>query len=304
MSLWWHIMYKIIENDSFFDDIKSQEARDNFDRLVDYLCSSLVPNGNIRSIDNRIILEDEILIDGDYNSVHSFFANDFYSSQNLKLVNEILQNRTTYNKIDCCDPYLIDGYSDIYELDKEKILKLGTMRFYYSVAVMEHELIHILMAINNNNPQPQHTEILSIFVELLSLISFSKRYNNPNIYENALVNKCVHRMSHRVKASQFSDECIKENGNFIYQFQRNSYPYMLGLIYASRLLNIYRNDKENVLSKINDELSGKSSVEELLNDYNISLTDNNTCRDFIHLCDEYRNIVENRYSPSELHRVK
>ena len=264
-------MYKIIENDSFFDDIKSQEARDNFDCLVDYLCSSLVPNGNIRSIDNRIILEDEILIDGDYNSEHSSFANDFYSSQNLKLVNEILQNRTTYNNIDCCDPYLIDGYSDIYELDKEKILKLGTMRFYYSVAVMEHELIHILMAINNNNPQPQHTEILSIFVELLS---------------------------------QFSDECIKENGNFIYQFQRNSYPYMLGLIYASRLLNIYHNDKKNVLSKINDVLSGKSSVEELLNDYNISLTDNNTCRDFIHLCDEYRNIVENRYSPSELHRVK
>ena len=297
-------MYKTIENDPFFYDIKSQEARDNFDSLVDYLCSSLVPNGNGSSIDSRIIVEDEILIDGNYETEHLSFANVFYSPQNLKLVNEVLKNRTTYNDIDSCDPYLIDGYSYIYELDRDTIMKLGTMKFYNSIAVMEHELIHIIMALNNNNPQPQHNEILSMFGELLSLNMFSQNNDNPNIYENALVNRCISRMSHRVFASEFSDEYIKKHSNFMNHSLHNAYPYMLGFIYANRLLNIYRDNRENVLSKINDILSGKSSVKELLSDYSISLKDKDTCKDFINLCNQYRDIVESRYSSSQLHSVR
>lgn len=297
-------MYKTIENDPFFEDIKSQEARDNFDNLVDYLCSSLIPNKNIRSIDSRIIVEDEILIDGNYEAEHLSFANVFYSPQNLKLVNEVLKNRTTYTNVNSCNPYSIDGYSYIYELDREKIMELGTMRFYNSIAVMEHELIHIIMALNNNNPQPQHNEILSIFGELLSLNMFSQNNNNPNIYENALVNRCISRISYRVFASEFSDEYIKEHSIFMNNALRNSYLYMLGFIYANRLLNIYRYNREIVLSKINDILSGKSSVKDLLNYYSISLTDKDTCRDFINLCNQYRNIVESRYSSSQLHSVR
>ena len=297
-------MYKTIENDSLFDDIKSQEAKDNFDSLVDYLCSSLVPDRNVRSIDSRIIVEEEILIDGNYEDEHLSFANFFYSPQNLKLVNEVLKNRTEYNNTNSCDPYLIDGYSYIYELDRDKIMKLGTMRFYNSIAIMEHELIHILMALNNNNPEPQYTEILSMFGELLSLITFSQKNNNSNIYENALVNRCVSRMSHRVFANEFSDEHIKEHSDFLYQCHRNAYPYMLGFVYANRLLNIYRDNPKEVLSKVNDILSGKNSVRELLSYYYISLTDKNTYSDFINLCNQYRDIIESRYSPSKLHSVR
>ena len=297
-------MYSIIENDPFFEDIKSQEAKDNFDYLVDYLCSSLVPDGNIKSIFSRTIVEDEILIDGDYETVHLSFANDFYSPQNLESVNEVLKNRTAYSNIDSCDPYLIDGYSYIYELDRDKIMELGTMRFYNSIATMEHELIHVLMALNNNNPQPQHAEILSMFGELLSLITFSQKNNNPNIYKNVLVNRCVSRMSYRVFASEFSDEYIKEHSNFMNSALRNSYPYMLGFIYANRLLNIYRDNKDDVLYKINNILSGKGTVIELLSDYGISLTDKNTCRDFISLCNQYRDIVEREYTSSQLHSVR
>ena len=297
-------MYKKIENDSFFEDIKSQEAKDNFDSLVDYLCSSSVPDREVRSIDSGTIIEDEILIDGNYELEHLSFANAFYNPQNLQLVNEVLKNRTTYNNIDSCDPYLIDGYSYIYELDRDKIMELGTMKFYNSIAIMEHELIHILMALNDNNPEPQYAEVLSIFGELLSLISFSQKNDNPNIYENALVNRCVSRMSHRVFASNFSDEYIKEHSDYLYQRRRNAYPYMLGFIYANRLLNIYRDNPEDVLSKVNNVLGGKNSVKNLLNEYNISLTDKNTYSDFINLCNQYRNIVEGRYSSSELHSVR
>lgn len=298
------IMYTIIENDSFFEDIRSQEAKDNFDSLVDYLCSSLVPDVNIRSIDSRIIVEEEILIDGNYEAEHLSFANDFYSPQNLVLANEVLKNRTAYKNIDSCDPFLIYGFSYIYELDRDKVMELGTMKFYNSIAVMEHELIHILMALNNNNPQPQHAEVLSMFGELLSLISFSKKNDNPDIYENALVNRCISRMSYRVFAIEFSDEYIKDQSNFMNNSLHNAYPYMLGFIYANRLLNIYRDNKEDVLYKVNNILSGKSTVKELLRDYSISLTDKNTCNDFISLCNQYRDIIEKKYSSSQLHSVR
>ncbi len=111
-------------------------------------------------------------------------------------------------------------------------------------------------------------------------------------------------MSHRVFANEFSDEHIKEHSDFLYQCHRNAYPYMLGFVYANRLLNIYRDNREIVLSKINDILSGKSSVKDLLNDYSISLTDKETCRDFINLCNQYRDIVESRYSSSQLYSVR
>ena len=296
-------MYRKIENDSFFDDIKSQEAKDNFDYLVDYLCSSLVPDKRCAGFFNRIIVEDEILLD-DYETEHLLFAKDFYSPQNLELVNEVLKNRTSFKNIDSCDPYLIDGFSYIYELDRGKIMELGTMKFYNSVAIMEHELIHILMALNNNSPQPQHTEILSFFGELLALTNFSKKHGDPRIYENALVNRCISRMSFRVFASEFSDEYMKKNSDFINQSHRNSYPYMLGFIYAIRLLNIYRDNPEEVLSNVNDVLAGKKNVKELIAYYGISLTDKKTCRDFLKFCDEYRKIVESRYSSSELCSVK
>lgn len=305
-------MYKIIENDPFFEDIKTQEARDNLDSLVNYLCSSPVPKEKKRDPQrDKIIIEDEILIDGNYEIEHLSFANAFYNPQNLKLINEVLRNRTAYNSVDSLDPYLIYGFSYIYHLDKEKIVELGTMKFYSSVAIMEHELIHTLMALNNNNPQPQHAEILSIFGELLSLITFSQKNDNPIIYENALINKCITRMYCRFFTSEFSDEYIKmQRERNIRSGLRNTYPYisqypyMLGFIYASRLLNIYRNNPSDVLSKVNDILSGKSNVDDLLSDYNISLTDKNTCEDFISLCDQYRDILKRRYSSSQLHSMK
>ena len=79
---------------------------------------------------------------------------------------------------------------------------------------------------------------------------------------------------------------------------------MFGFIYAIRLLNIFNKNPGDVLSRVNDVLSGKYSVEELLNNYNISLTDENTCNDFISLCDQFRDILNNRYSPNKLHSAR
>ena len=63
---------------------------------------------------------------------------------------------------------MIDGFASIYNLDIKIILELDSRKYFESVAVLEHELIHILQALNNNNPEKQYNEILSCFGEMVS----------------------------------------------------------------------------------------------------------------------------------------
>lgn len=287
-------MYKIIEEDPLFDDIKSDESKNNLNKLVDYLCSMPVPEETVN----------ELLLNGNYEEEHNYFAKGFYNEQNLKIVNEIIKNRTRFMDIDSTDINKLDGYSYIYELERDNILELGTMKYYNSVAIMEHELIHLLMALNNNNPKPQHTEILSLFGELLTLYKLSEKNNDPLIFENGLVKRCISRMTYRVYASHFSDEYLKEHSEWLYMAHRNGYPYIIGFIYAIRLLNIYQKNEKELLTNINEVLNGNINIENLLNKYNISLTDENTCSDFINMCDNYKNIIENRYIDSQSHSIK
>ncbi len=287
-------MYKKIDNDPFFDDIKSIQAKNNLFDMVDYLCSMPAAEQ----------YEKDILIDGSYKDKHNYVASIIYNEQNRVLVEDILKNRTKYSNIDSTSQYDMNGYASIYELDKDFILELGTMRFYKSISITEHELIHILMAVNKNNPKPQHNEILSFFGELLSLSLLSKKDNNPDIYENAFINRCIARMSFRVFPLDFSDEAIENNGQWIYEARRNSYPYMLGFIYACRLLDLYKCDEQNVLMNVNEVLSGNKKLETLLTEYNISLENKETCNSFIEACNRYNSFIEKRYKKPSLHSVK
>lgn len=97
-------MYKIIEKDPLFDDIKSDESKHNLNKLVDYLCSMPVPEETIN----------EMLLNGNYEEEHNYFAKGFYNEQNLKIVNEIIKNRTRFMDIDSTDINKLDGYSYIY----------------------------------------------------------------------------------------------------------------------------------------------------------------------------------------------
>ena len=281
-------MYRKIENNPLFEDIKSPKAKENFDILVDYLCSMPVAEAP----------EEDILIDGDFYEKHKIIANNIYSPRNRTLIEKVLKERT---KIDTCDS--IDGFSYIYELDRDKILELGTTKLYRSISVLEHELTHIVMTLNNNNPKSQYNEILSFFMEMLSLLQLSEMENNPAIFNNTFINRCVARMSFRVFAHEFSDKYLDEHSDFLNNSHYNAYPYMLGFIYSTRLLDIYEHDK-TVLKKINNILEGTKTIDELLKEYDISLEDSKTINCFINMCNFYSKLVTKKYTYSKLHSVR
>lgn len=282
-------MYKEIENDPFFEDIKSEKAKKNYNMLVDYLCSMPVADGP----------EADILLNGNFYESHNYIANSIYSLQNIILIEKVLKERT---KVDVCD--LIDGCSHIYELERKTILELGTTKYYRSISALEHELVHIIMALNNNNPKAQHNEVLSLFVEFLSLFQLSQKENNLDIYNNAFINRCVDRMSYRVYAYEFSHKYLNEHSKFLNESHRSSYPYMLGFIYAMRLFEIYQYDNTSVLKKFNDILEGKKTVDKLLEEYSISLENFKTIFCFMNMCNFYSSLVKKKYTLSKLHNVK
>ncbi len=281
-------MYTKIENYPFFDDIKSEVAKNNMTSLVNYLCSMPVYKEQ----------EEEIMLDGIYEAKHDFLSKILYNPQNRILANDILKNKTDMSTIE-----EVYGYSYIYETNRDKLIILGNMDTYRSVAVLEHELTHTLMALNNNNPREEHNEVLSLFIELLSLYLLSDEENNPDIYENAFINRYINRMSYRVYPSDFSDEYISKHTEWLLKAHKDGYPYMIGIIYAARLLDIYMYNEEEVLYKVNEVLSGKKTLEDLLDEYNINLEDEPTLNSFYNSCDIYKYFVLNKHDEMTLHYV-
>ena len=180
-------------------------------------------------------------------------------------------------------------------------MEFDSRKYFVSVAVLEHELTHIIQAINNNNPKKQYNEVLSFFVEFLSLELLSLKYNNPDIYKNAIINRFVNRMSYIVYVSDYEYETFDKKSDYIKEMYIGLYPYMLGFIYAIRLLDLYHLSPIEIIEKFNMVLSGKKTIDELLSDYHISLEDKSTILSFKNSCDIYRDFVMEKHDESNIH---
>lgn len=283
-------MQKIIESNSLLEDIVSKKARNNFDSMVSYLCSKLV----FKNYEDKIALVNNTLEEN-----HQYVASILYSEENQQLIGKILRERTEIN-----DGGMVDGYSWIYDLNRPILVEVDSRRFFESVAALEHELIHVVSALNGNNPKTQYNEVLSFFGEFVVLDILSQREGNPDIYNNAMINRTVMRMSYRVFAKNFEDKSLKKSSEFSRKNLFAAYPYMLGFIYAIRLLDIYRLCPEELLEKFNKVLSGEITIDTLLNYYNISLEDESTYLSFIGFCDEYESVVLEKHDKTDLHYVR
>ena len=194
-------MDTFIKENAKLIDIQSKQARDNLTLMVDYLCSSIVPNElpPLNKLSSENMLE-----------CHHYLSKFLFTDKNAMLANDILQKRTNISDYDS-----IDGFSSIYDLNRKNLIDAYSKRFFESVAALEHEIIHILPALNNNNPEEQYNEVLSIFGAFLSLELLSKKYNNSDIYTNNLINRCIKKMSYRVYGSDFEDEIIANQPDYI-----------------------------------------------------------------------------------------
>lgn len=130
-------MDTFIKENSRLIDIQSERARDNLNLMVDYLCSSIVPDKlpPLNKLSSVTMQE-----------CHDYVSNILYTDENRTLTNIVLQKRSKISASDC-----IDGFSAIYDLNREDLMELSSKDFFESVASLEHEIIHILQALNKKN---------------------------------------------------------------------------------------------------------------------------------------------------------
>lgn len=282
-------MDKFIKSNPKLIDIQSKTARDNLTLLVEYLCSSVVPD----KLPSSIRLSDQTM-----QECHSYVSKFLYTDENAILADDVLQKRTDIADYDC-----IDGFASTYDLTRENLIDVSSKKYFESVAVLEHEMIHILQALNNNNPEKQYNEVLSMFGEFVSLELLSEKYNNSNIYMNNLINRCIKRMSYRVYGRSFEDEAIDDCTDYMKKIYLSVYEHMLGFIYAIRLFDLYHQDTVSIIADFNLILAGKMRVKDILSKYRISLEDEDTLSSFIKLVDVYRESVVKKYG-TRVHTVK
>lgn len=284
-------MDREISNNPLLDDIRTSKARYNFDTMINYLCSKPIP----------LELEEMLLLDGGtLEQNHELVASILYTKENHELANYILKYRSEIDDFDST----IDGFSYIYKLDSPILLTLDSRKYFQSVGSLEHELIHLIQAVNNNNPSPQHVEILSIFGSMLTLEILSEKYDNLDIYRNATINGFVSRVSRRVYTCELEEDSLKEQSDIIREFRFGVYPYMIGFMYALRLLDLYHSYPQEILANFNCVLSGKKNVDKILEEYHISLEDEATIESFKKMCDLYEQFVLSKHNEAETRHIK
>lgn len=214
--------------------------------------------------------------------------------ENLKKAKDIIKYRSTIK-----DSEVIDGFAKIYELNNEKILLMEIDGSFVSIAATVHELTHLLQAINENNPSKKYNEILSIFSEFVVLDYLSSKFNNYDIFDNHLINRLVNRMSYRV----YSEQLFSDDPKWLKDIYFSAYTYFLGTIYAIRLFDLYKKGDFTILSTFNSVLAGEINVDQMLEKYDINMSNQDTVTSFINCCDYYRKIVDDRYG-NNVHYVK
>lgn len=177
-----------------------------------------------------------------------------------------------------------------YYISKDKFIttdiQISKRLTKIEVPFVAHEYIHVLLGkfqtllhrqvLNNFH----YDELLSIIVEYITSYELDQIDNEHLLDKDNLIrlnhnksNIMEYNAAQRLKLVEKFDEETKQDEKYLNHIL---YQYLICDIYASRILDIYKDDKKDVIGSIIAILEGESSIEELKKRYNISLSDMTT----------------------------
>lgn len=206
-----------------------------------------------------------------------------------------LTRKNTYKKIRQClnllnvDDRIIEHCFCLFEIDKEDYstdaccdfvqkgftfipyaIFLPNMERNISPMIGIHESIHAIQNIKNSTTE-QYNEFLTYFCELLIA---SKLGNDiVSITNKTILNDKICAANDFISDLNFRIEDDEEKYYLAQMDLVNSYIYLLGYFYALELFDIYKSDPKNVLKKVRRCLNNKISLKDLINYYNLNLSE-------------------------------
>lgn len=154
------------------------------------------------------------------------------------------------------------------------------------VSCVSHEYMHAFlnkyMTFDYNKVLSNwhYSELLSLLIEYIVSYEFDKYINDNLERKNAII-----RFNHSKEIIKDHDETSKLPKEYFkdpeiklaYDYQKHlQFTYLTGDIYATRLLEIYKDDKSSVVNNVIKIINGEMSIEELLKFYGLSFTDRGT----------------------------
>jgi len=162
------------------------------------------------------------------------------------------------------------------------------------VVLLAHEYMHALLAkyiVNFSDvvSNIHYDELISIFIEYIVANEINKMFK-----KDKLIRKTNIIRLESLKKGSIDCDRVGNNVPYISDYVRHKlFSYVISDIYATRLLEIYKEDK-GIMKKIISILKGKDDVDNLREFYNLSLANNQVVDGFVKKIDFYDKISMNR----------
>ena len=274
-------MYKYIDHNEQFSDLKTINAKNNYMRIMNCLDNITIPN-----IPNRpyIFLSKNTLNKENFNNHLEYLCSKVFLDENTRLLTkDLINNRMELD---------FNGYPFGYtsnDINENNIISIEGCKYSISPMVTIHELTHAIGFINRASIPKQYEEILSIFNEIRACQDIDE-----TIQDEWILNKMIQRLKYRIYLIDLSDEKLNNISDKELYFQ--CYFRMLNLVYALRLYELYSMYPEELSEDINQVLKSEISVIELLKKYNISLENEDTVLAYEKMIEIYEQVVRKHFS--------
>lgn len=184
----------------------------------------------------------------------------------------------------------IAGDYDIETMKKEYDQGIiYSLKSSYSPIALSHESTHAIIG-STIQPgfNPNYNELCPIFADYYAALQMDEKIGNDHLGKikiirlNHLKKACIEFMNVQNYVSEFqrpNDQLTPMQLAFKYSYY-NSYQYIIGTIFSSRLFDIFLDQKTEVLQDFQKVAAHEIQIPDLLGKYNISLRDFETVSSF------------------------
>lgn len=169
-----------------------------------------------------------------------------------------------------------------------KTIYISNKCFSIQVVSTSHEHIHCMLApyetdlYNSIIGNIHYHELLPIIVEYIICYELSQILKEEDLETKHRIIRLDHgkNLATERRASQLLDSKIRSinsaSGNFMKKYieyqEHNAFGYIISDMYALHLLDIYKDNRDTIISIIKSIIAGEKSIKDLINFFNLSLT--------------------------------
>ena len=259
-----------------FDELQFSKGQVSYGRLCKRLASITLPDPSLLPYQTLSLEELKRYIEEILNKLFDNAYKDEITTLNNTLILEPISN-----------PFdaVLDETYEYDKLLKQKI-HISNKLASVQVAVTAHEIVHALLSkyygeeYNKHLNNIHYKELLSIIMEYIVCFELSKILKEEDLI---LKHKLTRLHANHLHAKEKDDAAnlarlMPTPSYRLYEeyTQHTGYGVIISDLYATRLLDLYKDDPIKLISMVKGVIDGDTQIKELIKHYNLSFTDKPT----------------------------